>query len=361
MLHALRQMIVARFSPDWPDIDENTAILWEPCSKSHGEVVPGYAQLLLDLGYRVVVLMTPQRISEGLFDRISHPKLVLTQLSQKQIARFVKTPHIHKTAVFLVSTVGKLPHRPNTQFDVTAVFGSNPPKPLLLVEHDAKAKIDAGVWSENMITLRGLDYKGRGSTVVNPHTFGAVKMTPKSSGKTIFLLVGAARSKRRNQNLIYDAAEQLVDAGISEFEIRLIGKKGAEQIPGKLANHVFELGRLDFADMYTEIEQSDFIVTAFQGDNPDHEAYKTVKTTGSFQLCYGFGKPCILHKDFAIGTALTEQNSIFYGTETEVFDALRLAVQMPADAYAQMQSTMLKDAKTLYETSRANMKVLIDG
>ena len=359
MLQALRQKMSSLFAPDWPEIDANTAILWEPCSKSHGEIVPGYAQILLDLGYRVVVLMTPQRIPEGLFSRMTHPRLVLTTLTQRQIARFVKTDSIHSAAVFMISTAGKLPHRPDKRADLEVVFGTNIPTNLLMVEHDAKSQIDAGVWSETSITLRGLNYKDSSSVVVNPHKFGDVDITRKSD-KTTFLLVGAARAKRRNQNLVFDAAERLVKAGHADFEIRLIGKKGASNIPAHLKRNVVELGRVDFSQMYKEVENADFIVTAFQEDNEEHAAYKTVKTTGSFQLCYGFGKPCILQQDFAVGTALNETNSLFYSTDDDMFNAMRRAITMTAEEYSAMQSALLEDASALYDTSVSNLQGLIN-
>ena len=360
MLQALRQKISPLIAPEWPEIDAKTAILWEPCSKSHGEIVPGYAQILLDLGYRVVVLMTPARIPEGLFSRMTHPRLVLTQLTQRQIARFVKTPTVHKAAVLLISTAGKLPHLPDNRVDLSSVFGTNIPKNLRLVEHDAKSEIDAGVWSDQTITLRELDYKSAKSVVVNPHRFGEVEITPKTPGKTVFLLVGAARAKRRNQNLVYDAAARLVDAGTTSFEIRLIGKKGTQEIPAKLSPYVTELGRLDFSEMYKEVENADFIVTAFQGDNIDHTAYRTVKTSGSFQLCYGFGKPCIVQAGFVKGTALNARNSLFYGTDEEMFDAMRKAIQLSETEYAKLQKALIADAKQLYSTSLENTKNLIN-
>ncbi len=361
MLNALRQSLAAWFSPTWPEVDADTALLWEPCSRSHGEIVPGYAQILLDLGYRVVVLMTPKRIGEGLFSRMTHPNLVLTDLTQRQSARFVKTPAVHQSGVFLVSTAGKLPHKADARVDIEAVFGANPPANLQFVEHDAKAEIDAGVWSERTITLREIDYKGHSSTVVNPHVFGDIKITGKNKDKTVFLLVGAARSRRRNQNLLYDAAERLVDSGVIDFEIRLIGKKGATTIPNKLIPYVVELGRVNFSDMYREVENADFIVTAFQRDNPDHASYKTVKTTGSFQLCYGFGKPCVLQQEFSVGTALTHENSLFYDHDGEMFDALQRAVNMSSNDYENMQAQLVSDVARLYDTSLSNMKKLIDG
>ncbi|WP_050930369.1 hypothetical protein [Aestuariivita boseongensis] len=348
-------------SPEWPEIDARTAILWEPCSKSHGEIVPGYAQLLLDLKYRVVVLMTPQRLDEGLFSRMSHPRLELPRLTQRQIGRFAKTGAMNKAAVVLISTAGKLPHTDQGNADLQRVFGAEVPPGLLLVEHDAQLRIDAGTWSDRAITLRGLDYKGAQSTIINPHRFGEVRITPKSDGKTIFLLVGAARAKRRNQNLVFDAAERLLGEGHTNFEIRLIGKKGGQTIPPRLEQHVTELGRVDFSDLYKQVEDADFIVTAFQADNPDHLAYRTVKTTGSFQLCYGFGTPCIVQEQFANGTALTAENSLFYDTDAQMFDAMRAAILMKADTYARMQSQLVHDAGALYQTSLENLKALIHG
>ena len=305
--------------------------------------------------------MTPQRIEEGLFLRFEHPRLVLTQLSQRQIARFVRTSAARDAGVFLVSTAGKLPHKPDATVDLQAVFGTHRPQPLLMVEHDAKTQIDAGVWSDETITLRGLNYRGRTSVVVNPHDFGEVRVTPKTSGKTVFLLVGAARAKRRNQTLVHEAAERLLAAGETAFEIRLVGKTGSDRVPARLGGHVTDLGRLDFAAMYREVEDSDFIVTAFQQDNPDHDAYKTVKTTGSFQLCYGFRKPCILQEEFAAGTALTAENSLFYHADADLFDAMRTAIRMSPGEYAKRQEAMSRAAESLHDRSLRNLKSLIHG
>ena len=51
--------------------DENTFVVWEPCSQSHSEVVPGYAKYLLDLGYSVSIVVKPEHYHSGLFSRFS--------------------------------------------------------------------------------------------------------------------------------------------------------------------------------------------------------------------------------------------------------------------------------------------------
>ena len=47
-----------------PIIKENTFLVWEPCGKSHAEVVPGFVKYLLDLGYHVSVLVSSNAYTE---------------------------------------------------------------------------------------------------------------------------------------------------------------------------------------------------------------------------------------------------------------------------------------------------------
>lgn len=342
--------------PKYPEVDAETFILWEPCSKSHGEIVPGYTSYLLSLGYKVLVLMTPERISEGVFSRMQHPRLILGDLPQRQIRKFMKTEAVHKAAGVLITTAGKLPRLENASPDLNAVFDSRVPPKLFLVEHDAVQLFEHGSWRPDYITLRALEEP---SCVVNPHDFGKTQKTPKSEGKTIFTMVGAARSKRRNDDIVLNAAERLVAEGITNFEIRLIGKKGALTIPESLTAHVTEVGRVDFEELYSEVERGDFVLTAFQGDNPDHAFYRTTGTTGSFQLAYGFHKPCILQQNFAVGTALNNENSLFYDADEGMYDALRRAITMSAADYAVMQDAMRDSANALSASSLANLKALI--
>lgn len=347
--------------PPAPSIDENTFLLWEPCSKSHGEIIPGYTKYLLELGFRVAVLMTPARISEGLFSRMDHPNLHLSRLSQKRIRRFLKTQPLQNAAGVLITTAGKLPRAKDGTPDLISVFGGKIPNNVHLVEHDVATQITSDGWNPDTITLRALDPALGASRVVNPHYFGDVTRAPKNQSKTVFTLVGAARSKRRNDNLVLNAAQRLIETGITNFEIRLVGKKGTLTIPPVLEPYIKELGRLDFDAMFDEIEQADFLLTAFQKDNSDHAFYRTTGTTGSFQLAYGFGKPCILQEGFAIGSVLSSQNSLLYDNDEHMYDAMRTAIEMSADDYTALQSRLLDDANGLANASLENLKELING
>ncbi|MGR3343048.1 MAG: hypothetical protein ACU0DI_07475 [Paracoccaceae bacterium] len=342
-----------------PVVDEKTFVLWEPCTHSHGEIVPGYTKYLLDLGYNVLVLMTPARLSEGLFSRFCDPRATHGWLSQRRIRKFVKTANFRKSAGILITTAGKLPVGADKSIDLERVFGSQLPKQVLLVEHDASQRIEAGVWDVHSITLREIFSGGQKSIVVNPHSFGHINVTPKTKDKTKFLMVGAGRAKRGNQSLVFDSVERMLAAGVRNFEIRLVGRKGSEKIPEEIRPYVHTLGRVSFDQLYREAESADFILTSFQRDNPDHGFYRTTGTSGSFQLAYGFQKPCIVQGEFARGTVLSKENSLFYESDKDLEQAMVYAVQMNGDEYHALQAAMDADAKALYTQSLRNLKTLI--
>lgn len=356
-----RQGWFRRLFPADPVIGPNTFVLWEPCSRSHGEIVPGYARYLLDLGYDVLVLMTPARLTEGLFSRFDDPRLTHGGLSQRRIRRFMRKPDLKRAKGVMVTTAGKLPRRQDQSWDLPRVFGAKPPQPLMLVEHDARAQIDAGLWSPDTITLRPLDYRGAASVVVNPHDFGDVRVTPKTTGKTVFVMVGAARAKRGNQPLVFEAARTLLETGDTSFEIRIIGKPGKAAIPAELTDHVHVLGRLSFAQMYSEIEDSDILLTSFQGNNPDHAFYRSTGTSGVFQLAYGFCKPIVLQSSFATSVGFDASNSLIYDADADLVAAMRAAIRLTPAAYADMQASLTALRQSIHRESLANLKALIHG
>jgi hypothetical protein len=347
--------------PVWPNIGPRTFLLWEPSSKSHAEVVPGYVRYLRDLGFQVLVLMTPAMLSEGLFSRYQDPGVTYARLSQADIRNFIKTADLSGTAGLLVTTAGKLPKTAQGAIDVDMILGRNRPPLFLLVEHDARAMIDDAVWNSRYITLRDINYKGCTSTVINPHYFGEVGQASTHNGQTRFLMVGAARARRGNHQLVYDTALKLLQAGQSSFVIRVVGKRGSFKVPDELESHVQILGRLSYDRLYEEVENSDFIVTSFQKQNEKHEFYYTGGTSGSFQLAYGFGKPVVVQKDIAGMCHLNDENSILYDDDKDMLGAMMRATTMERGDYDRMASAMRDTASMIYGASLDNMNKLING
>lgn len=342
-----------------PIINKNTFLLWEPCSQSHAEVIPGYAKYLLDLGYSVSVLITPQRYKEGLFSRFNQPNLFFNKLSQKQIKKYLKNTDLSDVQGILVTTVGKLCDEVNFE-KAYDTFSENADKSkIFFVSHEAKPAIDANSWKENLITLRELNYKNAKSVVVNPHYFGNVHITPKNE-ITNFITVGAIRSKRKNNNQIIDMVMELHQRGVRNFKVTVIGKGHLKHLPKEIRPYFDIKGRLNFDKMYDEIEKADFMLTSYNENNPLHQRYNTTGTSGNFQLVYGFLKPCIIIESFARINGFDNSNAIIYKQDSDYADAMIKAIEMPKEEYSLLQKNLQRYVDYLYGYSKENLSRLIN-
>lgn len=360
--------ILTRLSRLWnrallrtPHVGPGVFLVWEPCSKNHGEVVPGYVHYLRELGYEVSVLVSPGRLKEGLFCRMQDPGVHLNRLSQAQIRRFLRHGDYAQCAGLLVTTARKLPHTAAGAADLEQVFGPRLQVPVHLVEHDVRPKVDRGLWDPRSLTLRRVDYRGAGSCVVNPHHFGEVRITAKTPGRTRFLLVGTAGARRRAMHLIVDGVRRLLAEGVRDFEVVLVGKRSDAGLPSELRPWFRGLGRIDFARLYDEVEAADFILTAYQSDNPDHLFYRTAGTSGNFQLVYGFRKPCVLLREFAAIQDLDDCNSVLYDRTEDLGEGMLRAARLSVQDYADMQARLDATARDLGESSIANLRGLLAG
>ena len=340
-------------------VDDNTFVVWEPCSGSHGEVIPGFAQYLLDMGYTVSVILHKGHHKDGLFSRMQHEKLFLNNLSRKQAKRYFKNADISKLQGILVTTMGKLCADSDVE-EAQGHFSETISRDkLFFVEHDAKIAIDENRWNSNIITLRKLNYKGAQSVVVNPHHFGEVAITPKNQDKVNFITVGAINPKRKNSSTIIDAVKKLHERGVRNFKVTVIGKGKIDEIPSEVRPYLDIKGRLNFDKMYEELEKADFMLTSYDPDNELHQRYNTVGTSGNFQLAYGFGKPCIIVKDFSALNGFSEKNSIIYDCASNYADAMQRAIEMSADEYKNMQKELCNYADELYSCSKSNFSDFI--
>ena len=343
-----------------PIIKENTFIVWEPCSKSHSEVVPGYCKYLLDLGYHVSVLVTPDRLKEGLFSKFNHENLSLNKLKQKEIKSFFKNNPINNIKGVMVTTVGKICDCVHYKQSYDAFNSEIDRKKLLFVEHESLAAIDNNTWEENLITLRKLNYKNQNSVVVNPHYFGNLKFNPKNE-ITNFISIGALTANKLDTNIIVDAAKQLHNDGITNFKITVIGKGNIKNIPTEIRKYFDIKGRLPFKKMYEELEQADFMLTSYSQNNPKHQRYNTTGTSGNFQLVYGFLKPCVILEEYAPINDFNNSNSILYSKDEDYKLALLKGIKQTKEEYQTMQEELKKTAQNIYQNSLNNLKNLIEN
>ena len=342
-----------------PIIKDNTFIVWEPCSKSHSEVVPGYCKYLLDLGYHVSVLVTPERYKEGLFSRFQDKNLTLNKLSQQEIKEFFKNTPINNVKGVMVTTVGKICDCIHYDQAYQAFYPDTDKKKLLFVEHEASFALDKNTWNENLITLRELNYKNGKSVVINPHYFGDVKITDKNPDITNFITIGAIKPNKKNSKMIIDSFYEVYKRGYRNFKVTVIGKGSLKHLPKELHKFFDIKGRLPFDKMYQEIEKADFMLTSYNENDPEHIRYNTSGTSGNFQLMYGFLKPCIITQGFAPINGLNNENAILYKKEENYPDAIEKAINMDNQEYKQMQNSLKEYEVKLYKSSLENLKKII--
>lgn len=342
-----------------PIIKDNTFIVSELCSSSHNEVVPGFAKYLLDLGYHVSVLVDPKRYKEGLFSRFKDENLTLNQLTRKEARKYFKNNSLDNVKGVMITTVGKLCDCIHYEQAYEAFSPNLDRKKLLFVEHESKASVDKGTWKEDLIILRKLNYKEAKATVVNPHYFGEIKITPKNDVVN-FITVGAIKPNKMNSDMIVNGVETLVNKGITNFKITVIGKGNLKHIPKELRKYFDIKGRAPFSKMYDEIEKADFFLMSYGENNADHARYNTTGTSGNFQLIYGFLKPCIMTKTFAPINELDETSAVLYEGDENFSNAMARAVMMSKEEYGKMQDSLKKLVLDIEEKSKQNLKALID-
>lgn len=334
-----------------PKIDGNTFLLWEPCSRNHAEVVPGFTKYLLDIGYSVSVLVEPERIDEGLFSLFGeNERVYFNCMSRKDIQRFLLKCGLADAKGLLISTL-------NDKIIIKDIPLA-PEQKILCVSHNIKD--DVTLIDEKTITLRRMDYGGLKTVVVNPHYFGAITTLAKNNIVN-FISVGALSKKRRNVALLVKAAKKLYHAGILDFRITLVGKGNLYFLPKELRPFFRILGRLEFREMYKELQHADFFLPLLDHRNPKHDRYITTGTSGSFQLIYGFLKPPIIASRFVTINGFDNSNSIIYESNEDLAAAMEKAIRMTTEDYSAMQKNLGCYADDLYCKSLENLRCLIEN
>lgn len=338
-----------------PEFDENTFFVWEPCTANHAEVVPGYTKYLLDLGYKVSVLFSQVKSNTGLFSRFKENKnLIVNNLTKKEAKKYFKYFGLGNAKGIMITTGG-------LERDKQYKFTQNklPFQKVLRVEHSAHI-FDTESKDEKIVTLRKMNYKGAETIEVNAHYFGNINVTPKNKDIINFIVIGALQKKRRNTDILINAVDILVKNNITNFKITVVGKGSLNHLPKHLRKYFEIKGRLNFEEMYSELENADFFLPLLDVFNKNHENTITTSTSGSFQLIYGFRLPAIIAEKFATVNGFTNENSILYVNNEDLADAMKNGIKLSDENYTLLQKNLAKYADSLYNRSIENLKELID-
>ena len=193
--------------------------------------------------------------------------------------------------------------------------------------------------------------------MLNPHHFGRITHNDyKKDGVVRFITVGSIKTAKRNFSELAEALSKLH----GNWELKIVGAVDNPDCLKALPPQVKILGRLDFADMYREIENSDFLLPLLDPEIEVHKHYLHSCTSGSRQLILGFQVVPVIHRDFGIHYNFSEKNAVFYG-EISLADAMEKAMQLSFDEYMRMADELQKEAQRVYDISLQNLQKRLDS
>ncbi len=342
-------------------IKKNSVLLVE-INDWHGEVLPGIAKYFLDLGFNIDILLSDSEYQNDPFSRMKSEKINIFPVSNMVAKKLLESPNFidQYTKVYLNSDHTFNPIK--NEFTYYWEFLDLPQRKnkYIYMTHQpnlynlSKEKADA-------VMLADLPINNPNIKVVNSHYFGNVNVTPKGD-MTNFIVVGNIFKDQRNYNLLFNAVNNLIEKGINNFKITSVARIGTlDFVPDSIKQYIDFKGCLNYPDMYDEIEKADFFLPLLDPLNVDHNRYITTGTSGSFQLIYGFRKPCLINKKFASIHSFTPQNSIIYDNNADLGEAMQIAIKMLPKDYKEMQNNIVILSNHIYENSLNNIRRISVG
>lgn len=190
---------------------------------------------------------------------------------------------------------------------------------------------------------------------VNCHWFGNTGL-PSKNKVPRFISVGAIEPARKNFKKLLDAVRNLNDHGITNFRITVIGLGSLVNIDPQIRHFFSVWGRVTYSTLYDEMRKSDFLLTLLDPENPDHDRYITRGTSGSFQLIYGFSKPCLIAEKFADVYGFSSENAVVYMGNNDLGMAMQKAIAMTDVEYDRIRNNLITMSRAIYNQSFANLK-----
>ena len=344
-------------------IKPKTVLFVELNKECHCEVLPGYIKYLNDLGYVADVLISnTQEYEKPLYfaEKTLQIENIFNTTSDTMV-HILKNRFINKyDYVFFTSTIVYYADWSNALDLVKPHHIKN--SKIILTEHhiDVMRKTPELFRDKKYVILPDykLDVEDVDYVFANPHYFGDFKITPKND-IPVFILAGALEPERRNVKILFDALTSLVDNGNANFRIVVIGRGEMDDIPEKI-RPLFEIkGRVDYPILYSEVNNADFFLPLLDPENPDHDRYIKDGTSGSFQLIYGFAKPCLINKKFAGVHGFDSENSIVYEQNSDLPQAMADAINMSKEEYEKKQTKLKELASDIYKKSLENLRGLL--
>ena len=334
---------------------ENNKALLVEFNDYHGECIPGFYKYLTDLNYDVDVLIHEKIYKEKALDMINCKNVyhgdveLMGQLLQYIFIERYKVVLFNSNA-FSSKEVGKW-------FTVLQEFPflCNYLDKVYILEHQLEYLDKKLLGMGHVFVLTDKIPLDKRLIPVNSHWFGNVSLPPKN--KVVrFISAGAIDPARKNFTILLDAVECLYKKGITNFHITVIGLGKLDSINPKTRQFFSTLGRIPYSDMYAEMRKADFYLSLLDPENPEHDRYITLGTSGSFQLIYGFSKPCLIAEKFAEVYGFSKENALVYKGNKDLVLAMQKAIALTETEYEKIRSNLINLSNSIYNESFDNLR-----
>lgn len=334
------------------NVKPNTAYVIE-FNSGHFETILGYYKYLKDLGFNVEILMNKRGFA-GFNSKVKE-NIKIWRFGVEFLVKIFDKYFFNKES-YLVFNSKRVYDNLVEGTDLSEII-KYPKEKSIFVQHHIDKVFETPEDKQIILANPAKDDRLE-NIVVNPHYFGDVKITDKND-ITNFIMVGTLDEKRRNGNLIISATKTLVENGFENFKITVVGNGNLDNIEEKYSKFIDIKGGIDYKEMYEEMEKSDFFLPLLDPDVKAQDRYKKAGTSGSFQLIYGFLKPCIIHKTFADIYNFTEKDSLIYEENQQLANSMQKAIEMTKEEYKNYQNNLKNAVENLEQTSLENFKNLL--
>ena len=189
---------------------------------------------------------------------------------------------------------------------------------------------------DKMMVIFRFPVEGRKIPFVSPTKFGPCALEHKKNEITKFFFAGSfvtyKGQKYRDQASLFDGLCQLVDNGATDFKVVVISRDVPRdfEIPEKLRPFLEFRGALTFPQMYRELNDSDFMISAKNVIQMPEYLYD--RASGDFGMSIGFAKPMVIQDEIAATQQLDDTTAVIH-QGTSVYDALLRCINMTGKEY----------------------------
>lgn len=321
----------------------------------HGECLPGFIKYFIDIGYNNIDILINENLLKlnPLNISLINNKINIFAYSLTTIENFIELGVCDYYKICFFNSFG---------YDKKQELNKNFKFKKLTVIHNLNFINKKNENNYNIIVLKNF-YKNNSFYEINPHYFGEYKFHNKSKKITNFITVGNIENFRKNYNILFNNVKELIKNNIFNFHVTIIGRILEKSIKNivinkNLSNYITLTGRIPYDEMFQKISQADFFLPLL--DSKKHIKYLKEKTSGSFQLVYGFNIPMVIEKIFAEKYGFDNKNSVIYFSEKNFFYKLNDSINMKNEEYQKLKYNLKIKAKEIEKNSLENLKILLN-